>query len=170
VGQQERTADFGFQRDLYDRQHVEHIDQQQLFFLEQQLEQFSGGDMVMTELQPTRETDARVAEAMGWTNVRVDGHDVWGKPPDYGSAARPWSKLTETVAGFYTTDPALVVPMIERIVELSGKPIDLRRWMDNRWSVYESPFSDDYSAATANLAVAAALLAVWEEVKGGDAK
>lgn len=47
MGQQERTADFGFQRDLYDRQHVEHIDQQQLFFLEQQLEQFSSRDVVM---------------------------------------------------------------------------------------------------------------------------
>lgn len=140
------------------------------------------------DLEPTRETDIRVAEAMGWrwlvspphgifaacrTLTRPEAHPgiytwVWDGDP----TIRP-DRVPEYSSHIphYTTDPALVVPMLARIGKLVGGPVDLSPPDPDSaqppivWSVGVWRKHLHRGAATANLALCTALLAVWEEMK-----
>ncbi len=113
-------------------------------------------------LEGTRENDARVAVAMGtpWMKPRHGNCctcQTCGWPHD------------ECKCG-WVEDPALVVPMMRRLAELAAwlDCATLRVWPDGSaecWVEREDATEHAFSGGpTANLAVAAALLAVWEGV------
>jgi hypothetical protein len=119
--------------------------------------------------EPTRETDARVAVAMGWTEVRIErtsnGHNLFDALMGVPSQPKRQSRY---LIGRYTTDPALVVPMMERMAELAQAQVVIKRWLRTEWPWSCHVLGTDtevWSADTANLACCAALLAVWERVK-----
>ncbi len=134
----------------------------------------------MAELTASRESDARVAVAMGCSVKWVDAHghgpeplcgcepDQWGDRPH----VEPGDLCTiHPITPYYTSNPALVVPMMERIQLLSDSLVQLRLGRDGAtWEClidcYLLPRMD-YLAATANLAIASALLAVWKQARGG---
>jgi hypothetical protein len=120
-------------------------------------------------IEANKETDARVAEAMGhvWKSGTIVGCDRIGETGEgWGLGTFSW---VNPECAAYTTDPALVVPMMERIGELQGGCIDLSppgggrtpSWRMNVWQITRV-----FDGPTANLACAAALLEVWERAKG----
>lgn len=119
----------------------------------------------MSELEPTRESDARIAEAMGWS-VRVH------KVPDYPLvylACPPWPPHQEQAMHKYTTDWAMVLPMWERVAELGKGWVNMAYDpLKHIWHAhaYNDGMPVQAEGPTANLAVAAALLAVWEAAAG----
>ncbi len=124
----------------------------------------------MTELEPTRENDALVAEAMGWTAVSLDAMAYQPTPLWRGRPPLPKRQSRYEIPD-YLTDPAQVVPMMLRLGELQSGPIDLSPpgagrhptcWRLNIWRRIRV-----FDGETANLAVAAALLDVWEARKEG---
>ncbi len=96
---------------------------------------------------------------MGWTAVEDGFGGLWGFCPDAGPARVP----------AFTSDPAQVVPMMERIDKLVEGPIDLSPprpayagYASTPWRVNPWHLKRVFDGKTANLAVGAALLAVWE--------
>lgn len=140
-------------------------------------------------IEPTRETDVRIAEAMGWhwfvarvypnkqarALLSPDAQPFiggsWVGKWDGDASIEPFRDGYRDVVR-YTTDVSLVVLMMERMGKLTGRSVALNMMEPGDWSIYpEDPayfdlWSDgEMSGDTANLACCAALLAVWERVK-----
>ncbi len=119
------------------------------------------------DLKADREMDGRVAAAMGWTRIQHwMQHDVL-----CGTAPGKYWDVSPRIVPRFTTDPAMVVPMMEWISAL-GSPILILlayhpEWRERQWSVAVRTTPTITSREnTANLAVAGALLAVAERKAG----
>ncbi len=121
----------------------------------------------MSELQPTRENDARIAEAMGWT---VKLHDEVPDCPPFYLARPPWPPRQEQQLPYFLTDRALIQTMIERIGQLAHCRVTLHHNPRSTKDRYVCEISGGhqagtFGASTPNLALGSALLMAWTGVK-----
>ncbi len=125
--------------------------------------------MVDEQIEAGTITNERIALAMGWVwleNRRHPGQMILCEPDT------EWVEVFEAAVQtgaedvfHFTTDPAQVVPMIKRIGELVGCSAYLAYYpAAERWACWLH--GEAYGGDTANLAVAAVLLAAWERRKG----
>ncbi len=132
----------------------------------------------MSELQPTQESDVLVAETMGWRWYlsRVSPKLRVFLPPDGCVTDRvPWDGdptvtegkgIAQPVRPQYTTDVALVEPMIKRLSSLGEK-----RWVNVAYDPFKGVWMShcypglQAQGKSANLVIGELLLQVWEEVR-----